>query len=187
MKISIIHSILLYLVAFTKCQDPINTDPQSESDLAYSEVDLSVCNMESCPHKKGICYQNICLCHEGYLTVDPGQIESYGKTFCDYIQRRHYVALLLEFFLPIGIGHLYARKIRLAIAKFIFALILGGLVLYNRWAVNKIMSDLTFKPNIGRNILLQMVLSFGYSIFNLTDLICYGFNLYSDGNGLPLI
>ena len=69
----------------------------------------SQCNSLNCPPLRGLCSNNICVCEEGFTTVNNKYIKTNG-IFCNYILKSRYIAFILEFFFPFGAGHFYSGK-----------------------------------------------------------------------------
>ena len=143
----------------------------------------SECNSLNCPPLRGLCSNNICVCEEGFTTINNKYIKNNG-IFCNYILKSRYIAFLLEFFFPFGAGHFYSGKTILSSLKLgIFVTIIISLL-----------ALLCFNPKNrnGQNtcalilstILVLCLLSI--IIFQIMDLIGYGAGIYSDGNGVPL-
>jgi hypothetical protein len=137
------------------------------------------CNYENCPLLQGVCYEDNCLCSYGFKT--------YMKTndpviYCNYKQRSRMTAFFLEFFFPIGLGHLYAGKITLALIK--FGLFIGffiglcGELMCIKLNFEKLVVCSAF------TLLADMCL---WISIQLVDLVCYALGYYSDGNGVQLI
>ena len=76
----------------------------------------SVCNALNCPPLRGLCSNDICVCEEGFTTVNNKYIKNNG-IFCNYILKSRYIAFLLEFFFPFGAGHFYTGKTILSTIK----------------------------------------------------------------------
>ena len=143
------------------------------------------CNTINCSIEQGICIKNICECFYEYTTLNGSNINSNDQKFCNYKKHCRITAFLLEFLFPIGVGHLYTRKINLALFKFtiflIFFSFLCGEFCYLNYklnAMNKCHIYLAFL--IVLNIFLWICL-------HICDLVGYGFGFYKDGNGIELI
>jgi hypothetical protein len=139
----------------------------------------SKCNYQNCPLLQGVCYEDNCICAYGFKTFikknDP-------EIYCNYKQKSRMTAFFLEFFFPIGLGHLYAGKITLALIKF------GLFILFFIGLCGELMC---IKLNLGNlvlcsafTLLVDMCL---WVTFQFVDLICYALGYYSDGNGVPMI
>lgn len=155
-----------------------------DSDLAI-QIDTEkleshpgkTCNYSNCPLFQGVCYEEKCICGYGFTSV-----ESQPMIYCNYRQKKRMVAFFLEFFFPLGVGHLYAGKTIMAIIKFtMFIFFFCGLcgelccisLNINKWQVCSAFV-----------ILIDLALWFGLQI---VDVVCYAFGFYNDGNGVKMI
>ena len=84
--------------------------------LTLIDSTYSVCNSVNCPPLRGICSENKCICEENYATINNKYIQNNG-IFCNYHLKSRFVAFLLEFFFPFGVGHFYSGKTILAVIK----------------------------------------------------------------------
>lgn len=172
----IISIVLLFMTILARIRgedSPTVTFDAKESDTAS-------CNVEICPPMQGVCYEDKCICAYGFKTVAPQEDEPLIK--CNYRQKSHMVAFFLEFFFPVGIGHLYAEKITLTLVKFsIFAVFFVGAcgqlcclnLKINKWIIFTSML-----------LLFDLVL---WIALQIVDIICYVLNYYLDGNGIRMI
>ena len=141
----------------------------------------SACNSLNCPPLRGICSNNICVCEENYKTVDNNAIKSNG-VFCNYKLKSRFVAFLLEFIFPFGVGHFYSGKIILACIKLgLFVLLISMccsvLICVSGKAVNA----------CSVIICLIVVLSIiSIIVMEIFDLVSYGLGIYNDGNGIEM-
>ena len=143
----------------------------------------SICNALNCPPLRGLCSNDICVCEEGFTTVNNKYIKNNG-IFCNYILKSRYIAFLLEFFFPFGAGHFYTGKTILSTIK------LGIFVVI----IISFFALLCFNPKNrnGENtcaLILSVILVLcliSIIIIQIYDLIGYATGLYSDGNGVPL-
>ena len=136
------------------------------------------CSPQNCPPLQGICYKNQCICSKDFVTVNNQYIKNYGVS-CNYETKNRFIAFLLEFFFPFGVGHLYAEKKYLAMIKFSFFLIFlfgycGQLCCLQK-PINK---GIVFVSII---FLLDILVWFSMQIF---DIVCYALGYYYDGNGV---
>ena len=143
----------------------------------------SICNASNCPPLRGLCSNNICVCEDGYTTINNNKIKNDG-IFCNYILKSRYIAFLLEFFFPIGAGHFYSGKTILACIKlgmFVVLIISSILVLCCK-------SKNRFNANPGAITLTILILLCILGIFfmQIFDLIGYAFGIYLDGNGVEM-
>jgi hypothetical protein len=139
------------------------------------------CDIPNCPITQGVCYENFCYCNYGYSTfINEGEQEIN----CNYFKKYRWIAFMLEFLFPFGIGHFYAGKTYLGIEKLILSLSLcscwcGGILL-SCMGVNS-------KGNILCAASCALCVAVTWTVFYLTDLICYISGFYLDGNGQELI
>ena len=121
-----------------------------------------------------------CRCQSGYYTI-PGDPVS-----CCYKMKSQKYAFMLNFFLNLGLANFYIGQyiigsIKLSINVFIFYFICS----YCCCRFYKYTSDLP----IFFNTMIRCLYQFFIVIFVLWwifDLVCFGFNLYRDSNGVPL-
>ena len=141
----------------------------------------SVCNTVNCPPLRGICNADLCICEDGFTTVNNKYIKNNG-IFCNYRLKYRFVAFLLEFFFPFGVGHFYSGKKILASIKFgLFALMIimccTTLCCVNVKAIN----------SCSFVISLILILSLiGLIIMEIFDLLFYAIGFYNDGNGIEM-
>jgi hypothetical protein len=137
------------------------------------------CNFNTCPLGKGTCFEGNCICDIGYTTLPNDKIS------CEYEQRDHSVAFFLEFFFPLGAGHFYAEQMLYGLVKSVLFILLclfwcGDICnLRIRFTLNSKWD----KIHMG-SVLVNFI---AFTLMHLIDLICFGFNIYKDGNGIDLI
>ena len=143
----------------------------------------SACDALNCPPLRGLCSNNICVCEEGFATVNTKQIKNNG-IFCNYKLKSWYVAFILELFFPFGVGHFYSGKTVLAGVKLgIFVgLIISFLILL---CVNSKYKLATNTISLIFTILVLLCL-LSLILMEIFDLIAYVTGIYSDGNGVPM-
>ena len=143
----------------------------------------SQCNSLNCPPLRGLCSNNICVCEEGFTTVNNKYIKTNG-IFCNYILKSRYIAFILEFFFPFGAGHFYSGKTIFASIKLgIFVAIIISFIALLCFNPKKRNGENT-AALILSIILILCLLSL--IIFQIFDLIAYAAGIYSDGNGVSL-
>jgi hypothetical protein len=159
---------------------------------------------QNCPYGQGTCIDNFfCKCNEGYYsfkdkTLPPGQ----PQTYCNYEQISHHQTAFLELFLlgHFSVGHYWLGTIKVLL----FVTFLS--ITYYREGKFKL-PDLYYKLKKIFGCLVESALSRGGSDKSLSDIILdfiglltgdiwalmyfadyflYQFNLYKDGNGVPL-
>ena len=143
----------------------------------------SACDSLNCPPLRGLCSNNICVCQEGFATVNNYYIKNNG-IFCNYSLKSRFIAFALEFFFPFGAGHFYSGKTILACIKlgFFVLLIFSSICALCLNAMNESSSK------TGTIILTLIILIsiLGIILMQIFDLIAYGAGIYSDGNGVAL-
>ena len=141
----------------------------------------SVCNSLNCPPLRGICKGDICICDDNYITINDKNSPSNG-IFCNYALKSRFIAIVLEFFFPFGVGHFYSGKTFLASVKLGLFILLISMCCAVLCCVNaKSSNPCSFF------ICLILVLSlFGIFIMEILDLIFYAIGFYVDGNGINM-
>ena len=145
------------------------------------KLSYSVCNPSNCPPLRGICSQNRCVCEEGYMTVNNKIIQNNG-VFCNYHLKSRFIAFLLEFFFPFGVGHFYSGKTILAVVKLgIFVLLICScctvLICLPKKDVNACSVIVC---------LIVVLCIIGLIFMEIFDLVSYGLGIYNDGNGIEM-
>ena len=161
-------------------KDEIENNPNVQINPSEVRSHASkACNYRNCPPNQGVCYEGECICAYGFTTLD---IEEEPLKYCNYKQKSRMTAFFLEFFFPIGLGHIYAAKYLLALIKFsLFFLFFCG-VCGEICCMNLNMDKLMFCSAF--TLLADMCF---WLTFQLVDLICYAFGFYKDGNGVPML
>ena len=77
----------------------------------------------NCLKSRGTCVNNICQCHYSFWTIPNYNIKNKQELFCNYDRINRIKPLLLEVFLPIGIGHFLVNNYKKGILKLILVLI----------------------------------------------------------------
>ena len=143
----------------------------------------SICNALNCPPLRGLCSNEICVCEEGFATVNNKYIKN-NNIFCNYILKSRYIAFILEFFFPFGAGHFYSGKTILASIKLgIFITLIISFFL-NLCFVTKNKNNPTASALIIATITVLCLISI--IIIQTFDLIAYAVGIYTDGNGVPM-
>ena len=143
----------------------------------------SACTTLNCPPLRGLCSNNICVCEDGFTTINNKYIKTSG-IFCNYKLKSRYIAFLLEFFFPIGAGHFYSGKTILASIKLgIFVLLIFAMI-----ALLCCNSKGKNKPDMITIILAIVIILCLLSLIfmQIFDLIGYAAGIYVDGNGVEL-
>jgi hypothetical protein len=136
------------------------------------------CDLSTCYQTQGTCIEGDCICLPGYTTLaQPFQPR------CNYKQKSKFIAFFLEFFFPIGAGHLYAERLVSALVKlFIFMLIVCSFCCNLCFIVLSFEQKFLICPSI--IFLISLVI---WIIFQSVDLVCFAFGIYKDGNGIDMI
>ena len=149
--------------------------------LSLIQSTYSVCNAVNCPPLRGVCSGNLCVCEEGYLTVNNKNIQSNG-VFCNYHLKSRFVAFLLEFFFPFGVGHFYSGKIVLAVIKLSLFVVLFCMCCAVLCCVSgKVVNTCSFI--ISAIVVLCLI---GIVFMEIIDLVSYALGIYNDGNGIEM-
>ena len=153
-----------------------------------SVVKLACLVNKNCLPENGKCINNTCICFDEFFSLENMLNKNNTKIFCEYRKMSRFGPLILEFFLP-TLGHLYAGKMNLFIAKlfFIFFPLIGY---FCGLTDNQPNPDGTSKALSTCNwILLILLIICGIILpfFHIIDLICYSFGIYKDGKGVPFI
>lgn len=201
MKTFFIIFPIVLLISFTSAQtDPALTTPQ---DVVTSS---QACNMVNCQIGHGICYMNVCHCATGFITFNENTAAPINS-YCNYQQKSHMTAMLLEFFFPFGVGHFYAHNYTLGLIKLLLILSIicslccacccaaGSAVHAANAEHAQTEADKNKQIEEGAKDCMKMggmcicagLLSICLGVWNLIDVFCYGFNIYTDGNGQPMI
>ena len=141
----------------------------------------SVCNSVNCPPLRGICSADLCVCEDGFTTVNNKYIKNNG-IFCNYRLKYKFVAFLLEFFFPFGVGHFYSGKKILASIKLGFFVLMIIMCCAALCCVNvKAINSCSFVISL---ILILSII--GLFIMQICDLLFYAIGFYNDGNGIEM-
>ena len=150
--------------------------------LSMNQYGYSVCNKDNCPPSRGVCSNNNqCICNKNYITVDNQMVKSNGQ-YCNYYIKSKYMALLLEFFFPFGVGHFYSGKTLLAIIKLtLFIILVCACCSVLCCVAGKVVNACSIIISI-----LVVLCLVGLVLMEIFDLVGYGFGIYTDGNGITL-
>ena len=81
---------------------------------------------KNCPYNQGTCIGTSCECLDGYRTRFDPRLPQEFQIYCNYQQKHHLIALVLEMFIP-SVGHFYVGHIWLGIIKlFLFVSAVGS-------------------------------------------------------------
>ena len=159
----------------------------------------------NCPYNQGICVGTSCECLDGYKNFFDPRLAQADQIYCNYKQKHHLIALVLEMFLP-GFGHFYTYHYWLGLIKLILAITSIGSCYYlyheikvpsyieaiKQAILNKILDTEEFKSGRGGLSLTEIaqflfnVTFHPFWIFWAVDIYLYFSKIYSDGNGVPL-
>lgn len=147
-------------------------------DLNSIDTNNKNCNFKVCPIGKGTCYNDICICNQGFKTVKS------SNEYCSYEQKYHSIAFFLEFFMPFGAGHFYSERLIFFLIKFcLFSFMClfwcGDICnLRIRFSLNSKLDKLHIAL-----VLINLIAFVGMHLF---DLACFGFNIYKDGSNIEM-
>ena len=125
-------------------------------------------------------YYEPCICNEGYSSLPNDLIK------CCYEQKDQLYGFLLEFFIGFGTGHFYINQYQLAVAKLVCNLFfccycyIVALCIY----VKDDNKETSLIQKVFNSILILNIVAF--VVWWFVDVIMFGFNMYSDGNNVPL-
>lgn len=148
-----------------------------EEALEKENITIGNCTFNTCFN--GFCNTTkFCICDDGFDTFP-----SNNTIACNYSKYKVKVAFYLEFFLPFGIGHLYSERNEFGIFKiFLFIVSVAMLIIYVIIAKKKNSSETT-ELVIALNTFLIVPL---YLMWHIIDIVLFGVNGYTDGNGISL-
>lgn len=181
-KIVFISLLLLLIIA--KSDDKFLNYQEINDKIFDLKTTNEICDFNNCPLGKGTCFENSCICNIGWITLKSDK-NNDKHDYCDYEQKDHSISFFLEFFFPIGSGHFYSLRYLFGLIKLILASVLclfwcGDICgLRIRFTLNSKWD----KVHMG--CVLINFLSF--TVMHLIDLICFGFNIYKDGNDIDMM
>lgn len=144
-----------------------------------------VCTFNNCPPPSFCVDNNTCKCADGFVNYNENKKSLNIKHYCQYKQKKQLVALLLEFFISMGIGHFYANRTTYGLYKLGLSLIPFLITIF------LCCYNIIHKPTDGeglKNALFSISCLFICIFFTiqLIDIINFLTNSYYDGNGVPL-
>jgi hypothetical protein len=150
-----------------------------------------ICSKENCLDQNGTCLSiKICRCNFGWADLTGSAIT------CNYQQRFQKLALLSEFVLPFGVGHLYCSRVLVGSIKFavlflipFFCFLLSKLLskLKRKGFESEIyFEDKDLTSNLWKKIIMLFYL-FAFSLWFVFDMAMFSTNIYKDGWGYDLI
>ncbi len=156
--------------------NPTNNNPNTPYEISPRNCDTAIC-----PSKLGKCINSKCECYYQYTTLT----SNFNGKFCNYKKHLRVTAFFLEFFFPIGLGHLYTDKLKLAIFKFVSFMIFFTFFCGEFFCIRCKLSALN-KCHLYLAVFILFDL-FVWICLQICDLVSYGFGFYYDGNGVELI
>lgn len=176
---------LIIIIIFISISSSISQQEESMKGL---------CNQINCPFGQGQCLNNQCYCFTGYVTnindnnnnnIRSGKILEKTIIYCNYEVKSHTIAFFLEFFFPFGTGHFYSQRyvhgcFKLMLFLFLCIFWCGDICgIRIRFALNSKMDKI--------HIFIVLLNLLSLFIVHIIDLICFGFQIYKDGNGVEMI
>ena len=147
--------------------------------ISLIKSSYSFCNIDNCPPQRGTCYGNQCLCEPNYVTINIGKNKNI---YCNYHVKSRYMALLLEFFFPFGVGHFYTGNILLGAIKLaLWILFICMFCSVLCCVAGKVINACSVI--ISLLVILSILALICMQIF---DLVSYGLGIYKDGNGIEM-
>ncbi len=156
--------------------------PNSTLQIGYNhEYSYGEClNNYNCFLPYGICLNiTTCMCMPDYADIFI-QGHSVKDLSCSYKRKKILVAAMLEFFLPLGLGHFYVGHNTLGTIKFSY-----NFILYV-FCCTLYIKGTRFEAFNGM-LLLCIILSCAIPIWNIIDLFLFFTDEYKDGYGVALI
>lgn len=167
--------INLSIVLFIFINNALVVLTQSQNQSAT--LPLGKCTLMNCPLMQGVCAGEVCVCGNGFVTVN----KITDGHYCNYKSKQRLIAFLLEFFFPFGVGHLYAENLLLAIIKFsLFALFLSLFCLELCCLQTKLGGCLVVVSFV---FVVDIIIWIG---FQMVDIIGYALGYYTDGYGVKM-
>ena len=160
---------------------------------------------QNCPYNQGVCLGTSCECLDGFKTFFDPRLPLANQIYCNYKQKHHLIALVLEVFFP-GFGHFYTYHYWLGLIKLFLAVASMGSCYYlyhevkipsyiqaiKEAILNKILDTDELKSGRGGLSLTEIaqflfnVTFHPFWIFWAVDIYLYFSKIYTDGNGVPL-
>ena len=138
------------------------------------------CNEKICVSETSNCLnENVCKCKKGYANVP--LFSSKKSQFCQYKQKKHYIALFLEIISFCGLGHIYAHRIIMFYLKFLFFAI--TLLLSKNHSLYQ--NEKSSKSKLISQLAYYSILSM-FILYHILDIMMFYLNKYTDGYGVPL-
>ena len=140
------------------------------------------CGIYICQIVGGNCLnQTVCQCNGNYST-DLNNLNLSPKNLqCSYIKKIQLNAFIFEILFPFGGGHFYSERYLIGSLKLTFSLITYLLIFIIRFLSKddeEYSVDVITLSAISYLFLMTMI------IWQIVDLVFFGFNKYLDGNGI---
>jgi hypothetical protein len=155
-----------------------NTTLYFPSDYSYAQGGCK--NDLNCFLPYGVCLNaTTCMCMPEYANIFvPGH--SILELSCSYKKKKLVLAAVLEFFLPLGLGHFYVGQYFLGTMKFFYTFCLYTLCCF--------MYTKGFDhPTVTNSIVCCCLFACILPLWNLIDLLLFFLDVYRDGYGVPLV
>jgi len=165
-------------------QTNTNTNVSLAQTKDFFQQAVNNCNTVICKPQFATCQGlDTCLCKSGFANAPE---VSKDKTICDYEQKKQQTAFFLEMFL-IGVGHVYRGAIVLGTMKLLFVVLFPCFMLCLIFL--GVLADEGIKAQsfiMITSLVVGGLYVLAVAIWYIYDLVLYGMNEYSDGNGIPL-
>lgn len=166
---------------------------------AVKVAEVPRCDLTVCERENGICVSETqCKCNYGHINFVTGT----SKKPCEYRLSFQLYALILEIFLPFGIGHFYCKRYLIGFIKFLVLLVIPALVLFinrkllgnkgHKSPLNKVNRESSqafsienFKKFI--SYLISVCFFIVFFVWYLFDIVIFSANKHKDGSGFDLI
>lgn len=140
--------------------------------------DTYICGLNTCLNGGKCNSTNHCNCDDNYDTFPLSNITS-----CNYKKKSTLKSFFLEFFIPLGAGHLYLERYEIGFFKaFYFFVSLGIFITYYYVTKSKHSSETT-ELVIALNASMFVPL---FLIWHIIDVVLLACSNYEDGNGISL-
>jgi len=170
-----------------------NTFQQSQMSVSQSTQQTPIeatntiqCGVYQCVNNAGKCINFMmsnCTCLPEYDTFPVTSIIR-----CNYEKKMQKTAFLLELFLSYGSGHFYINNSKMAIPKFLFWFTGYYLFIILRVIYKQKEDEDPDKNTFATvSIILGFIFLILMVIWQIVDLVMFGLNKYTDGNGIDLL
>lgn len=135
------------------------------------------CSIDNCQNGKCSEDKSICRCHKDFANYP--ESGNHG-VYCSYRRKNQLVPFLIEMFVSFGIGHLVIGRIATGIIK----MVLGCSGCFAGICLFCVSAGKECAGSVG--LILFGILGVAYILWYFIDLFLFGFNVYTDGNGVDL-